>query len=94
MKTILTLSLFLSLYTVACCQGAVVAGFTVPAQVCVGSSLSVQNTTTGGTNFYWSFCAADFNSTPQAVNLGNPSNALNEPVFGCYAQDNSGNFMG
>gem|GEM_PF-6835687 len=69
MKTILTLSLALSLYTVACCQGAVVAGFSAPTQVCVGSPLSVQNTTAGGTNYFWSFCAADFTTAPQATNL-------------------------
>ena len=94
MKLILTLSLSLSLYTVALCQGPVVPGFTVPIQICVGSPLSVQNTTTGGTNFYWSFCAADFTTAPQATNLGNPSGALSTPVFGAYAQDNSGNFYG
>jgi len=91
---ITTLFLLLHFYITVCCQTTVVPGFTTPAAVCMGSPLTVQNTTTGGTNYFWSFCAADFSQTPQAVNLGNPSNALNDPVFGGYVQDNSGNFYG
>jgi gliding motility-associated-like protein len=80
-----------------CCstvRSQVTASFTVAPVVCAGSPVSVVNTTVGGTNYFWSFCAADFSTTPQATNMGNPSNALNEPVFGCYAQDNSGNYYG
>jgi gliding motility-associated-like protein len=88
--------LFLGLLCFCCgvVRGQVTASFTVPGAVCVGSQVSVTNTTVGGTNYFWSFCAADFSTTPQATNIGNPSNSLNEPVFGCYAQDNSGNFYG
>jgi gliding motility-associated-like protein len=93
-KAFVTLSFLLPLYLTVRCQTTVIAGFTVPSTVCVGSPLTVQNTTTGGTNYFWSFCAADFSQTPQAVNLGNPSSALNAPVFGSYVQDNSGNFYG
>jgi gliding motility-associated-like protein len=75
-------------------RSQVTASFTVPAAVCVGSPVSVVNTSVGGTNYFWSFCAADFSTTPQATNIGNPSNALSTPVFGSYVQDNSGNFYG
>ena len=82
------------LFTFGMARSQVVPGFTVPPGVCSGSAVQVQNTTIGGTNYFWSFCAADFSVTPQANNLGNPSNALNNPVFGCYEQDNSGNYFG
>ena len=72
----------------------VTASFTAPATSCVNSTVAVQNTSTGASNYYWSFCAADFNSTPQAVSLGNPNGVLNMPVFGCYVQDADGNFYG
>src|SRR5580658_1944845 len=72
----------------------VTASFTVPGAVCVGSPVSVTNTTVGGTNYFWSFCAADFSTTPQATVIDNPSNALSNPVFGSYVEDNSGNFYG
>jgi|GEM_PF-3561278 hypothetical protein len=39
-------------------QGLVTPGFTSPASVCAQVPLTVQNTTVGGTNYFWSFCAA------------------------------------
>lgn len=75
-------------------QTPVIAGFTAPDKVCVNTPVQVQNTSTGFTNCYWSFCAADFNTTPEAVNLGNPSGQLSSPVFGCYELDDNGNYYG
>ncbi|TDW96392.1 gliding motility-associated C-terminal domain-containing protein [Dinghuibacter silviterrae] len=72
----------------------VTASFTVPATVCAGTPLTVNNTSVGATNYYWSFCAADFSANPDAVNLGNPNGVVNNPVFGCYVQDADGNFYG
>ncbi len=72
----------------------VTASFNAPDTVCVNSSVNIQNTSQGGSSYYWSFCAADFNTTPQAVNIGNPSGVLNSPVFGCYALDDNGNYYG
>jgi len=75
-------------------QGLVTAGFTAVDHVCLGTPVTIQNTTVGGSNYYWSFCAADFNSTPEAVNIGNPGGLLVSPVFGCYTQDVDKNFYG
>jgi gliding motility-associated-like protein len=75
-------------------RSQVVAAFAAPSSACVGSPVTVKNTTTGGTSYFWSFCAADFSQTPQATDLGNPSGVLNAPVFGSYVEDESGNFFG
>lgn len=75
-------------------QTAVTASFTAPAQVCVNTPVQVQNTSVGYTNCFWSFCAADFSTTPEAVNLGNPGNLLASPTFGCYQLDDNGNYYG
>jgi gliding motility-associated-like protein len=72
----------------------VTVGFSVPSTTCLNDPVAVLNTSTGASNYYWSFCAADFNSTPEAISLGNPSGVLNMPVFGCYVQDADGNFYG
>lgn len=72
----------------------VTASFTTTGSTCINTPVGIHNTSTGASNYYWSFCAADFNSTPEAVNLGNPNGALSEPVFGCYVQDADGNFYG
>ena len=86
--------LFCSVIVMPVFSQTVTANFTIPDKVCVNTSVPIQNTSTGFTNCYWSFCAADFNTTPQAVNLGNPSGKLSSPVFGCYQQDDNGNYYG
>jgi gliding motility-associated-like protein len=80
------------LYSHASAQ--VTASFTVPSSVCAGSPVTVNNTSAGATNYYWSFCAADFSANPDAVNLGDPNGVINNPVFGTYVQDADGNFYG
>jgi len=70
----------------------VTAGFTSPDQVCVNTALTLQNTSVNATNYYWSFCAADFSSAPQAINLGNPGGLLSTPVFSSSGLDDNGNY--
>jgi gliding motility-associated-like protein len=74
----------------------VTASFNTVSSTCLNTPVTIQNTSANATNYYWSFCAADFNSTPEAVNLGNPNGVFSaaSPVFGCYAQDGNGNFYG
>lgn len=72
----------------------VTAGFTIPDTVCVNTSVSIKNTTTGGSNFYWSFCDPDLNVVPEAINIGNTGGLLSLPVFMDLAQDNNGNYYG
>lgn len=56
-------------------------GFTMPATVCPNVPVNIKNTSTGGTSFFWSFCDADPNTVPEAVNLGNINGLLSQPVF-------------
>lgn len=72
----------------------VTASFTSVDSVCAGSSVNFKNTSVGASNYYWSFCAAGFNTTPQASNLGNPSGNLTTPVFMDYTLDDNGNYYG
>lgn len=73
---------------------AVTPGFIIPDTVCVNTPVTINNTTTGGTNFYWNFCSAGFNTTPQAINLSNPDNLLNNPVYIDIVKDESGIYYG
>ena len=73
----------------------VTASFNVVSSVCANAPVTIQNTSNNASSYYWSFCAADFSSTPEAVNLGNPSGVFTgQPVFGSYAQDGNGNYYG
>lgn len=61
--------------------------FTTPDTVCVNTPVSIINTSTGASSYYWNFCVADMaNTTPQGVNLGNPNNLLSMPVFMDYVK--------
>ena len=69
--------------------------FTVPDSVCVNSPVNIKNTSKGASSYYWSYCAADINKVPDAVNLGNISNLLSLPVYTEFAFDTiSGNYFG
>jgi gliding motility-associated-like protein len=57
------------------------SSFTSPDTVCVNAPVTVTNTSTGGSSFYWSFCGNNLLATPQATNIGNPGNKLDIPVF-------------
>lgn len=57
-----------------------VADFFVPDTVCVNQNIAIQNLSTGGNTYFWSFCNADLMSAPAGVNLGNIG-FLNSPVY-------------
>jgi gliding motility-associated-like protein len=79
MKSTVCLSIVLSLCSsIAVAQ---VASFTAPDTVCVNSPVTLTNTSTGGSSWYWSFCANDPAASPTAENLGNPGNLLSAPTF-------------
>lgn len=67
--------------------------FAAPDTVCVNSPVSITNTSTGASSYYWNFCVADVNATPMATNLGNPGGYFSQPVFMDIAEDN-GNYYG
>jgi len=67
--------------------------FLAPDTVCVDAPISIINQSTGGTTNFWSFCAGNLNSIPNATNLGNLGGNLDLPVFMDYAYSN-GNYYG
>ncbi len=86
---------FFVLFSTGRCFAQVTAAFTTSVStVCANSPVGIINTSTGASSYYWSFCAADFNSTPEALNLGNPGGKLASPTFGCYSRDDDGTYYG
>ena len=69
-----------------------VANFSMPDSVCVSQDILIQNTTTGGTTYYWNFCSGNLATTPVGVNLGNLG-ALNGPVYSALAKDGAEFFV-
>ena len=72
----------------------VTAGFTTVSSTCAGTPVTVQNTSIGASNYFWSFCSADFNSVPEVVNLGTGNGLLAVPTYSDYALDDNGNYYG
>jgi hypothetical protein len=68
------------------------AGFSIPDTVCVNEDISIQNTSTGGSTFYWNFCSGNLATSPIGVNLGNTGN-LNGPVYSAIARDGDDYFV-
>jgi gliding motility-associated-like protein len=86
MKSIVCFSV-LFLYSIVTL--AQVASFNAPDTVCVNSPVTITNTSTGGSSWYWNFCSGGLTQTPTAINLGNPGGYLNVPVFTETAKDGS-----
>ncbi len=74
------------------CKVTAIPQFTTPDTVCVNTPVTITNTSTGASTYYWNFCVGNINSTPAADNIGNPGN-LSAPVFLDYVFDN-GNYYG
>lgn len=72
----------------------VTVGFNAVSSTCAGTPVTVQNTSTGATNYFWSFCSADFNNVPEVVNLGAGNGLLAIPTYSDYALDDNGNYYG
>ena len=72
----------------------VTAGFTAVSSTCTGTPVTVHNTSIGATNYFWTFCSADFNSVPEVVNLGTGDGLLAVPTYSDYALDDNGNYYG
>jgi hypothetical protein len=63
------------------------ASFTVPDTVCVGEPITANNTSTGGSSYYWNFCSGSAGANPAGTNIGNPGNGMNQPVYTTLVQD-------
>src|SRR6266568_5816347 len=67
--------------------------FILPDTVCINTPVKITNTSIGGSTFYWNFCQADLNETPEAFNMGNIGGKLSTPVFLDIVSEN-GNYYG
>jgi gliding motility-associated-like protein len=68
---------------------SVVIGFNAPDTACVGQTITIENTTTGGTTYYWNFCSGNANYDPFGTNIGNFNNLLNVPTYITLVKDGS-----
>jgi gliding motility-associated-like protein len=66
--------------------------FDTPDTVCVGELIDIQNLTTGGNTFYWSFCSGNVNRDPVGMNIGNPGLTLNIPTYLTLVRDGASHF--
>lgn len=57
------------------------ATFTAPDTVCVNEPVNLNNTSAGGSSFYWNFCSGDIYQPPTVTNLGDLNGNLYIPVF-------------
>ena len=69
-----------------------VADFIIPDTVCVGKTINVQNTSSGGSTYYWNFCSGDLSITPTGINFGNIG-SLDRPVYSSIAKDGNDYFV-
>jgi gliding motility-associated-like protein len=91
MKSILRFIIIICLET-GNCNSQTIASFICPDTVCVNQSFTIQNTSTGGSTYYWNFCSGNINTNPQALNLGNPGN-LYGPVYTTIAKDGANYYV-
>lgn len=75
-----------------CDQLIPVTSFNAPETVCTNTNVQVQNTSTGASSYYWTFCEFNTNS-PIGTNLGNFGGQLQTPVFIDLVKDNSNNYF-
>ncbi|MDI3321660.1 gliding motility-associated C-terminal domain-containing protein [Pinibacter soli] len=71
----------------------VVASFAAPDTVCVNTPVTITNTSTLGSIFYWNFCVANVGQPPLGDNMGTIGGSFNRPVYIDYVLDN-GNYYG
>ena len=78
--------------TLTACK-IVTVGFTAPDTVCVNAPVTITNTSSGASSYYWTFCTGNLNAPPAGANLGVLNGALTSPVYIDYVQEN-GNYYG
>jgi gliding motility-associated-like protein len=69
------------------------ANFTAPDTVCVNTPVTINNTSSGATSYYWTFCTGNLNAPPVGANLGVLNGAITSPVYIDYVLEN-GNYYG
>ncbi|MFZ4546469.1 MAG: SBBP repeat-containing protein, partial [Bacteroidales bacterium] len=71
---------------------AAIADFTLPDTVCVNENITIQNTSTGGSSYYWNFCSGNLSTVPIGVNLGNLG-SLSGPVYSALTKEGDNYFV-
>ena len=66
--------------------------FLAPDSVCVNQNIELQNTSVGGSSYYWNFCSGNLANNPVGFNMGNIGN-LNKPVYSIIAKDGDSYFV-
>ncbi len=69
------------------------AAFTAPDTVCVNSPVTITNTSSGASSYFWNFCVANGSNPPIGTNMGNVGGLLSNPVYIDYVYE-GGNFYG
>jgi len=92
-KVIIVVPVLILLSTFLSFSQSIVANFILPDTVCLNETVNITNTTTGGTSYYWNFCSGNTNSNPIGINIGNPGNLLNVPVYPTLAKQNNDCFL-
>lgn len=67
--------------------------FEIPDTVCLGTPVTITNTSVNASSYYWNFCVADIRLPPTGTNLGNGQGNFRMPVFMDYVYEN-GNYYG
>lgn len=64
------------------------AQFQLPDTVCVNTPVTINNTITNASTYYWRFCQADLNTVPAGRSFGNINNTLAVPATIDYGYEN------
>lgn len=64
------------------------AQFQLPDTVCVNAPVTINNTITNASTYYWRFCQADLNTVPAGKSFGNINNTLAVPAAIDYGYEN------
>lgn len=64
------------------------AQFQLPDTVCVNAPVTISNTITNASSYYWRFCQADLNTVPAGKSFGNINNTLAVPATIDYGYEN------
>jgi len=59
---------------------AVIAAFSMPDTACMNNPIPIENLSQGATTYLWQFCTGDPLTDIHGIDLGNPSNTLDEPL--------------
>lgn len=68
------------------------ANFNIPDTICVNQPITIQNTSSCGSTYYWNFCSGSLASAPIGLNMGNLG-SLSGPVYTSIAKDGNNYYV-